>query len=61
MRTEPPVSEPMAQGRSFAATAAPLPDDEPPGTCATALPFGIERRAVVRIEPDAGIGELGQC
>src|SRR5918911_824999 len=31
-RIEPPVSVPIAQGTSPAATAAALPPDEPPGT-----------------------------
>ena len=31
-RIEPPVSVPIAQGASPAATAAALPPDEPPGT-----------------------------
>jgi hypothetical protein len=31
MRTEPPVSVPIAQGAIRAATATPEPEDEPPG------------------------------
>src|SRR5579872_3506313 len=31
IRTEPPVSEPMAQGVQRAATATPDPDEDPPG------------------------------
>ena len=31
MRTEPPVSVPMATGTSPAATATAEPDEEPPG------------------------------
>ena len=31
MRTEPPVSLPMPSGASPAATATPVPLDEPPG------------------------------
>ena len=41
MRTEPPVSEPTAQGRSLAATAAPQPDDEPPGDVGRVLLLGL--------------------
>ena len=33
-RMEPPVSVPVAAGVRRAATAAALPPDEPPGTCA---------------------------
>src|SRR5271156_6288425 len=33
LRTDPPVSEPSANGNSPAATPAPDPDDDPPGWC----------------------------
>ena len=34
MRTDPPVSVPIATGTRPAATATPAPEEEPPGVCA---------------------------
>ena len=41
MRIEPPVSEPSAQGTSPPATAAPDPEEEPPGACAAPGAAGL--------------------
>ncbi len=41
MRTEPPVSEPIAAGASPAATATPDPLDDPPGTRCVARSHGF--------------------
>ena len=38
MRTEPPVSVPIATGARPRATATAEPDDEPPGTLAVPRP-----------------------
>ena len=58
MRTEPPVSLPMPAGVSRAATATPVPLDEPPGVrCVFEVP-GIPRRAHQRIGAPAAEGEL---
>ena len=40
-RTEPPVSVPMAQGTSRAATATPEPLLDPPGVRASAASHGL--------------------
>ena len=47
MRTEPPVSLPMAISHMPSATATAAPEDEPPGMRARSC--GIARRAVMRI------------
>ena len=41
MRTEPPVSLPMPAGANPAATATPVPLDEPPGTRCTVRSQGL--------------------
>ena len=41
MRTEPPVSEPIAAGAKPAATATPEPEEEPPGKRGTPASHGF--------------------
>ena len=58
MRTEPPVSLPMPAGASRAATATPVPLDEPPGVRWVCEVPGIPRRAHQRVGAPAAEGEL---
>ena len=61
MRIEPPVSEPSAAQAAPVATETAPPEVEPPGNARRRVePRGrrVGRRAVVRIDADAGEGEL---
>ncbi len=40
MRTDPPVSDPIAAGASPKATEAAAPDDDPPGTASASFTQG---------------------
>ena len=55
IRTEPPVSVPMAQGASRAATATPEPELLPPGPRCTARSQGFHGVPMYRLVPHAPI------
>ena len=59
IRQEPPVSVPSAPNAMPSANDTAAPDDEPPGTCPMLRSEGTFRRAEMRIDADAGIGEFG--
>ena len=62
MRIEPPVSEPSAAQAAPVATETAPPDVEPPGMRGCRVERGggrVGRRAVVRVDADAGERELG--
>ena len=59
MRVEPPVSEPIAISHMLSATATAPPDGDPPGTSRAIR--RIARRAVMRVDADAGERELRSC
>ena len=53
MRTDPPMSEPSARGTQPAATAAPLPPEEPPGV--------RSRFHGLRVGPQSGLSVMSVC
>jgi hypothetical protein len=58
MRTDPPVSDPIAAGASPAATATPDPLDEPPGNPMHGEIPRIPRRAQLRVDAPSAEREL---
>ena len=53
IRTEPPVSVPMANGTMRDATATADPEDEPPGVRATAMSQGLTGVPICSLVPQA--------
>ena len=53
MRTEPPVSVPMAQGAMRAATATAEPDEEPPGVRWVFMSQGFHGVPICSLVPQA--------
>ena len=58
MRTDPPVSVPIAQGAIRAATATPEPEDEPPGVRCVLSSQGFQGVPKMLIGTPAAVGEL---
>src|SRR5262245_15547241 len=62
LRTDPPVSEPMAAGANPAATATPEPLLEPPGTrCAPCQSHGLRGVPMCALVPDPPNANSAMC
>ena len=58
MRTEPPVSDPIAPAAKPNATDAAAPEDEPPGTASGSFLFGGVPITGFRPKPENAISDI---